>query len=619
MADDRRARAGAAFVGFLLLTLGLTYPLLTVIGTAVPSDAGDPILNTWILWWQSQAPPLTRTWWQAPAFFPAEGVLAFSEHLLGLAWIAVPIQWTTGNPIAAYNVAFLLSFALSGWAAYLLAFEVTGRRDAAWAGGALYAFCAYRIDQLPHLQVLSSFGMPLALFALHRYGRDPRPRWLGLWVAAFVQQGLTNGYFLLYFPVLVAFWALWFLPASWDRRRVGTLAVATLVAAAIVAPVLWHYRVVHDAYGFSRTADGLVVYGADITSILTAPVRLGLWQIFDLSHRDEGRLFPGITAPLLVVVAIARARRPTADPTTPVVRLVRRWLAVALAAYLVVLGVRLVAGPIVIELGRVTLSMARVDKLLATILYLAAAFQLLGPTVTAAWRRASPFAFYALAALTMWIFALGPNPTLFDTQVVAGAPYRWLMLLPGYDGLRVSGRFWMLGVLCLSTAAALAFAHLTRAGSRRAIGLAVFVTFGALAESWVGAMPVAPAPPRSPILEAHATFPVLELPMGAEADIAAMYRGIFHHQPVANGYSGYEPPGYGALVADITRRDPARLRVLAGAGVRDIRVDRRADADGRLERYVAAYPGARVLAESADEVLVRLPAAEPTSRAPARE
>ena len=130
-------------------------------------------------------------------------VLAFSETLLGLVPLSIPVQWATGNPILAYNVVFLLSFSLSALAAYLLVHDLTGRPDAAWVAGLAYGFCPYRIDQLAHLQVLASFWLPLSLLALHRYWQERRPRWLVLFAGAYLLQGLANGYF---FP-LEDFWA----------------------------------------------------------------------------------------------------------------------------------------------------------------------------------------------------------------------------------------------------------------------------------------------------------------------------------------------------------------------------------------------------------------------------
>ena len=71
-------------------------------------------------------------------------------------------------------------------AAYLLSFELTGRRDEAWVGGLVYGFAPYRADQLAHLQVLSSYWLPIILLALHVYLRDRRTRWLILFGAAYL-------------------------------------------------------------------------------------------------------------------------------------------------------------------------------------------------------------------------------------------------------------------------------------------------------------------------------------------------------------------------------------------------------------------------------------------------
>jgi hypothetical protein len=35
---------------YVAITIALTYPLLTHLGSAFPHDSGDPALNTWILW-----------------------------------------------------------------------------------------------------------------------------------------------------------------------------------------------------------------------------------------------------------------------------------------------------------------------------------------------------------------------------------------------------------------------------------------------------------------------------------------------------------------------------------------------------------------------------------------
>mgnify|MGYP003704872893 CR=1 FL=1 len=65
-------------------------------------------------------------------------------------------------------------------------------------------------DQLPDrlfsLFVFLHVGLPLALLGLHRYLREPKVRWLVLFASAYLLQGLANGYFLLFVPVLVVLW-----------------------------------------------------------------------------------------------------------------------------------------------------------------------------------------------------------------------------------------------------------------------------------------------------------------------------------------------------------------------------------------------------------------------------
>jgi hypothetical protein len=64
--------------------------------------------------------PLHRAMVEPPVFFPMRGALALSEHLAGIGLIATPLKWLHTNALAAYNIAFVLSFALSGFFTFLL-------------------------------------------------------------------------------------------------------------------------------------------------------------------------------------------------------------------------------------------------------------------------------------------------------------------------------------------------------------------------------------------------------------------------------------------------------------------------------------------------------------------
>ena len=117
---------------YLVLTLAYTWPLAVNLPHGVAHDAGDPILNAWILWWTTKAVPLTAHWWNAPIFYPATGTLAFSEHLLGQAPIAAPLIALTGIPLLGYNVTLIASYFFSALGAHFLGYTLTRRHDAAF-------------------------------------------------------------------------------------------------------------------------------------------------------------------------------------------------------------------------------------------------------------------------------------------------------------------------------------------------------------------------------------------------------------------------------------------------------------------------------------------------------
>src|SRR6185436_10112997 len=84
-----------------------------------------------------------------------------------------PVAWTSGNPLLAYNAVALGSLALAGLAMYLLCRELTGDAAASLAGGALYAFHTWNINELARLQILSNQWFPLLVLALIRFFRAP--------------------------------------------------------------------------------------------------------------------------------------------------------------------------------------------------------------------------------------------------------------------------------------------------------------------------------------------------------------------------------------------------------------------------------------------------------------
>ena len=178
----------AAALCYAVITALLFRNLLPVITTDLYSDLGDPLLNCAVLKWNATHIPLSTAWWSFPSFAPLSGVTAFTEHLLGAYPVASPVIWLTGNPVLAYNLVLLLCFPLNGIATFALVRQLTGSAMAAFVAGLAFAFAPFHAEHLSHLQTLMAFGMPLALFGLHRYlmsGKRIGLAWFALgWLSA---------------------------------------------------------------------------------------------------------------------------------------------------------------------------------------------------------------------------------------------------------------------------------------------------------------------------------------------------------------------------------------------------------------------------------------------------
>ena len=178
--------------------------------------------------------PFSAAWWNAPAFYPAPGVLElFGEPARPEPASRRRCSGSAPDRRRRTTSCFCLTFPLSALGAYLLVYELTRRHDAAFIAGLLFGFAPYRIAHLPQIQSLASFPMPFALLGLHRYlrlsthahgvtsaveGRDSRRNGSRCSRPDGFCRAICNGYYLLFFSVFVGLWMLWF-ASPWRRPR----------------------------------------------------------------------------------------------------------------------------------------------------------------------------------------------------------------------------------------------------------------------------------------------------------------------------------------------------------------------------------------------------------------
>ena len=636
-----------AAAAYAVIAVAMTWPLARGLARDVAWDLGDPVLNIWILSWDWEQfrgilaghYSHLRHFFDANIFHPAPLTLAYSEHLVPQALQVFPIYALTGNPILCYNLLFLSTFVLSGLGMFLFARELTGSTTAAFVGGLLFAFAPYRIPQSSHLQVLSSQWMPFAMYGFRRYFDGGRTRALAGATASIVMQGLSCGYYLLYFSpfaALYAVWEMWRTGTLTDRRTWLSLTAAAVVTVLVVAPFVLPYVRVSLGLELARTLGETTRLSADVYSYATASIAERFWgtRLSDVFQKPEGELFPGAVPIVLALIGLAWGGRTHVDREPATWRTRTAWLLAAVAV------AHVLAAAAVIVFRRLTLDLWLFDVRLgdATQLLLRAASAYgvalaLSRTLralTAAFMRSRGFFVAALLA-AMWL-SLGPSPQVLGRPLDLASPYRFLWNhVPGFEGLRVPARFAMIAALMLAVLGAFGAAVLARLrhGAIVLTILAAAFLFEAGAAPFVvnGMTPVRgfatpPArlerPQRAPeIYKAVGRLPpdvvLADLPLGQpDYDLRAMYYSIGRWRPLLNGYSGFFPPHYArAIVAlgEVPRHADASMAVLRELGATHVVVHEGAylDAEGRDTTASLRAAGAVEAFRDGPDVLLALP------------
>ena len=305
-------RAALALLIYLALAVWLTWPLLPMAGSHIAGDPLDPLLNATVLYWNAVKLPLTEAWWNAPFFYPTHAVTTFTENLLGISPFASPLLWMTGNPLLAYNVSLFLGWPLSAFALYLLAHHLTHRHDAAFVGGLIFGFTPYRASELGHIQMVSTYWLPLIVLGLHAYVETRRRRWLALFAGAWVLQALANGYMMLFTCVLIGAWVLYFCATRDHWRRIPGIGAAFVLALIPALFVMLRYVAVHRAEGLVRPTAEPEGFSYPLTVWYGVSTTVDFWQQF-LPYGPDIQ-FPGAAGLILVIAgaigaALAFSRR----------------------------------------------------------------------------------------------------------------------------------------------------------------------------------------------------------------------------------------------------------------------------------------------------------------------
>jgi hypothetical protein len=300
----------------VLLSLVMNWPLPAHLGSHIGEDLGDPVRTAWQVAWEGHAllhQPLHI--YQANAFWPRANTLAFSDSLFGYMPAAV-LGTGVKAAIVRYNLLFLFTYALAFAGAYLLARELGLRPFAAVVAGVAFAYAPFKLTMNGHLHVISSGGIPLALFFLARgYRRRDWRFALAGWLVASWQLtlgftlGLQLAYLLAGLGAIVA--VLWWRAGRPELPR--KLLVATAVGGLLFAGVGLtqarpYLKISHQYDRAQRSSSDIRKYSAPPKAFVSAAPESRVWGGATKGVRDtlaspnEQDQFPGLTIFALAVV-----------------------------------------------------------------------------------------------------------------------------------------------------------------------------------------------------------------------------------------------------------------------------------------------------------------------------
>jgi hypothetical protein len=542
-------------------------------------DKGDPLYSVWAMAWQGHAlvtDPLHL--FDANVLYPFKGTLAFDELSFAEAVIAAPFYWLLGNPVLSHNIVLFATFALSGYAVWLLVRELTGSGWAGVVAGMAFAFSFYRLNHLPHMTLISTQWLPLVLLSAYKLLWTRKWKWAWALGGFFTLQALSGHYLAFYTAMALGLlFVFYFLVERklFNWAVIGKVVAGLAVALLVMLPILVPYvqlqgaqefkRSLFEAERFSNTLSSFlaVFRGNPIYQTVLAPFAdPGFWAI-------ERSAFPGLTVLVLGVLGCVWAWR-------------GRQKAEGRRQKVVSSGQNAGDGYIdvdvdvdVVDEAEGTSSNPKSDQ-----------SEIRNPKS----EIGKHAAFYAILVLLSALLSLGPSlqltyaPSNYDPEAIQRIiplPYEFLHdWVPGFQSMRVVTRIGVLTALALSVLAGIGAYFVLRWLGGRLRGrdrkrfampaVAVVLALLPVFESWsapvamsaVGTRDAVPAvyrwlatQPRTVIVE----YPMAHYKRGdVNVEMANLYQyySAYHWHYTVNGSTTIRPFSYSALVLETEKCFP---------------------------------------------------------------
>ena len=514
MPSGRAATWSGRLVLGALLAVAMTWPMARKFDRSARLNFGDGEWSVWSVTWVAHALTTQPTaLFQANIFHPDRDTLAYSEANVVTGALGVPFHLATGgNPYATHNGAILTALTLAFVFAWALA-ETLGASPALAAAFAIaFTYCPYLFARTAHIQLMMTFGLPLALRAFHRLVESPTPirgAWLGVALAV---QALACAYFGIFAGLTVGLGTVYYgwTRGFWRSRPYWiAIGLGAVVSVGLVVPFFLPYIRVQKELGFTRLIEDAAMYSADWQAWLASSAWAHRWMLPYLERWNEV-LFPGFLLPVLALAGVwLGLRRPRAGSG---------------------------------------------QRPLPTI-----------DTPLSSTHRRETTIFYGLVALIAFWASFGPKAGLYTVLYHT---------IPVFTFLRAPGRFGILVVLALGVLMLVGLRSLLEARParvQRTVGVVVAVLL--LAEYTTAPIRLEDAAPAPDAHRRLASLPpgaVVELPFWyIRSDFPRharyMLLSAYHWHPLVNGYSDHIPQWFRDEVIRISSFPTAEsLQIVVG-------------------------------------------------------
>ena len=242
-------QATFVLLGYLAVAVAIyAAPILTELGSRyVGIGKGDAKLYVWSLAWTPWALTHGASILETTRVFAPQGAdLTWVTTLPAPALVLWPVT-AVFSPIVSLNVLLLLAPALAGWATFLLCRAATDRFWPSVAGGYLFGFSSYMVNQLHgHANLVMIWPVPLAAYLVVRRIRGtirPLPLVAGLAGSLLFLFGSATELFATATLFGILAFAIALALAGAERGRVFSAGLLVAAAYAVVGVVLLPFLV----------------------------------------------------------------------------------------------------------------------------------------------------------------------------------------------------------------------------------------------------------------------------------------------------------------------------------------------------------------------------------------